>query len=137
MTDRLSGDELPFTFDHDLAADRDDVVFCHLGHRLVTQSLRLLRAEVWASGGNGGLAVSPPASVPPLAEVLEAGDVGVAVPRAPRRSPAPTATASTRSSIVAGGRLRRGRFAPHRHVCAISTRCSDRPATGRRRRRPR
>jgi superfamily II DNA or RNA helicase len=27
--------------------DRDEVVLCHLGHRLVQMSLRLLRAEVW------------------------------------------------------------------------------------------
>jgi superfamily II DNA or RNA helicase len=27
--------------------DRDEVILCHLGHRLVQMSLRLLRAEVW------------------------------------------------------------------------------------------
>jgi len=40
----------PIVFDHDLARGRDDVVLAHLNHRLVTMSLRLLRAEVWTSG---------------------------------------------------------------------------------------
>ena len=34
---------------YDLAQGRDDVVLAHLNHRLVTMSLRLLRAEVWSS----------------------------------------------------------------------------------------
>jgi ERCC4-related helicase len=38
----------PITFDHDVAAGRDDVVLVHLNHPLVQMSLRLLRAEVWA-----------------------------------------------------------------------------------------
>lgn len=49
--DRLTGDQLPVTFDHAVAAGADDVVLAHLGHRLVAQSLRLLRAEIWSSGG--------------------------------------------------------------------------------------
>jgi hypothetical protein len=40
----------PITFDHAVAAGHDDVVLVHLGHRLVQQCLRLLRAEVWATG---------------------------------------------------------------------------------------
>ena len=40
----------PIVFDDELARGRDDVVLAHLNHRLVTMSLRLLRAEVWASG---------------------------------------------------------------------------------------
>src|SRR5262249_39708982 len=39
----------PIVFDHTLAHGRDDVVLAHLNHRLVAMSLRLLRAEVWAS----------------------------------------------------------------------------------------
>lgn len=38
----------PITFDHSVAADRDDVVLVHLNHRLVRMALQLLRAEVWA-----------------------------------------------------------------------------------------
>jgi len=40
----------PITFDHALARERTDVVLAHLGHRLVRQSLALLRAEVWGMG---------------------------------------------------------------------------------------
>lgn len=40
----------PLTFDHDIAADRDDVVLAHLNHRLVAQAMRTLRAEIWSSG---------------------------------------------------------------------------------------
>lgn len=40
----------PITFDHALAAGRDDVVLCHLNHRLVQMCLRLLREEVWFQG---------------------------------------------------------------------------------------
>ena len=52
----LEGLEHPFTqkrrlvtFDHDVAKGRDDVVLIHLNHRIVQMSLRLLRAEIWAS----------------------------------------------------------------------------------------
>ncbi len=38
----------PVVFDHEAAKGRDDVVLAHLNHRLVTMSLRLLRAEVWS-----------------------------------------------------------------------------------------
>ena len=44
----------PITFDHSIAAGRDDVVLAHLGHRLVQMCLRLLRAELWASEGKTG-----------------------------------------------------------------------------------
>ena len=40
----------PLVFDHLLAAGRDDVVLCHLNHRLVQMCLRLLRAEIWSQG---------------------------------------------------------------------------------------
>ena len=39
----------PVTFDHDVAKGRDDVVLIHMNHRIVQMSLRLLRAEIWAS----------------------------------------------------------------------------------------
>ena len=44
----------PITFDHNVAAGRDDVVLAHLGHRLVQMCLRLLRAEIWASQDKAG-----------------------------------------------------------------------------------
>lgn len=40
----------PIVFNHDAARGRDDVVLAHLNSRLVAMSLRLLRAEIWASG---------------------------------------------------------------------------------------
>ena len=40
----------PIVFDHSIAAGRDDVVLCHLNHRLVQMCLRLLRAEIWSQG---------------------------------------------------------------------------------------
>jgi hypothetical protein len=51
LADPLSGNERPITFDHEVA-DRDrDVVLAHLQHRLVAQATRLLRAEIWKTGG--------------------------------------------------------------------------------------
>ena len=50
LVDPLTGDQLPVTFDNGVAAGADDVVLAHLGHRLVAQALRLLRAEIWSSG---------------------------------------------------------------------------------------
>jgi ERCC4-related helicase len=41
----------PITFDHTVADGSDEVVLVHLNHRLVQMSLRLLRAEVWATKG--------------------------------------------------------------------------------------
>lgn len=38
----------PITFDQSIIKGRDDVVLCHLNHKLVQMCLRLLRAELWA-----------------------------------------------------------------------------------------
>src|SRR6266566_10151491 len=38
----------PIVFDHEQAKGRDDVVLAHLNSRLVSMSLRLLRAEIWS-----------------------------------------------------------------------------------------
>jgi hypothetical protein len=43
----VTGEIRPITFDHQIASGHDDVVLVHLQHRLVQQSLRLLRAEIW------------------------------------------------------------------------------------------
>jgi Superfamily II DNA/RNA helicases, SNF2 family len=56
----------PIVFDHDLAQGRDDVILAHLNHRLVTMSLRLLRAEVWASGEQSKLHRVTARTVPSL-----------------------------------------------------------------------
>ncbi|MCK6537723.1 MAG: DEAD/DEAH box helicase [Polyangiaceae bacterium] len=50
-----TGDIRPVVFDHDLGAERDDVVVAHMGHRLVQMCVRLLRAEVWAPEGSRNL----------------------------------------------------------------------------------
>lgn len=50
-----TGDVRPITFEHEVAAGRDDVVLVHLGHRLARMALRLLRAEVWALEERRGL----------------------------------------------------------------------------------
>lgn len=42
----------PIAFDHALTTGRDDVVLCHLNHRLVQMCLRLLRAEIWSQAAN-------------------------------------------------------------------------------------
>lgn len=110
MVDRLSGDELPFTFDGAQADGRDDIVHCHLGHRLVTQSLRLLRAEVWASGARQNLARVAAMAVPPMAGVLEPGDTGV-VCHARLVITGADGHRLHEELVVAGGRLRGGRFA--------------------------
>ncbi len=110
MIDRLSGEELPFTFDTNLAGTRDDIVFCHLGHRLVAQSLRLLRAEVWATGQHQNLARVTARTVAPVADVLEVGDVGV-VCHARLVITGVDGHRLHEELVVAGGRLRGGRFA--------------------------
>jgi superfamily II DNA or RNA helicase len=50
-----TGEPRPITFDHTVAARRDDIVLVHLNHRLVQMCLRLLRAEVWAPEEQRGL----------------------------------------------------------------------------------
>ena len=51
LWDPIAQRNKPITFDP-AAAGRDDVVLAHLGSRLVAQSLRLLRAQVWSSGAD-------------------------------------------------------------------------------------
>ena len=47
-----TGEIRPIVFDHSLVKSRDDVVFVHLNHRLVQMCLRLLRAEIWSQGSH-------------------------------------------------------------------------------------
>ena len=46
----------PITFDHAVAAEHDDVVLAHLGHRLVQLATQILRSEIWAEVGQSKLA---------------------------------------------------------------------------------
>lgn len=52
--DPLTGGTRPITFDNH-AAGRDDVALAHLGSRLVAQSLRLLRAQIWSTHSDASL----------------------------------------------------------------------------------
>jgi len=54
VADPLTARPRPITFDETVAEGHDDVVYVHLGHRLVQQCLLSMRAEIWATGGPGG-----------------------------------------------------------------------------------
>lgn len=60
-----TGERRPITFDHDLAAGRDDMVLAHLEHRLVRSCLHLLRSEIWAAGDRAKLRRITARLVPP------------------------------------------------------------------------
>jgi superfamily II DNA or RNA helicase len=103
VIDPLTGEHLPVTFDHAVASGSDDVVLAHLGHRLVAQSLRLLRAEIWSSGSDVRLgrvcartaAVDEPVVIAHARLVITGGD----------------GHRLHEEVIQAGGRISRGRFA--------------------------
>lgn len=110
MADRLSGKELPLTFDGELAAGRDDVVFCHLGHPLVAQALALLRSEVWASTAARSLSRVAVRAIPVGSRGLEPDDIAVLC----HARLVITGAGGHRlheELVVVGGRLRKGRFA--------------------------
>jgi superfamily II DNA/RNA helicase len=96
----------PITFDHTVAAGRDDVVLVHLNHKLVQMAVRLLRAEVWDRGSRKRLhrvsvqmvadaALDSPAIVAFGRLVVLGGD----------------GQRLTEEVIEIGGRIRDGRFA--------------------------
>jgi hypothetical protein len=77
LHDDIRDVQLPVTFDPAVAGAGGDVVLAHLGHRLVAQSLRLLRAEIWSSGAEQRLArvtarVVPDDAQPELAVIAHA-----------------------------------------------------------------
>jgi SNF2 family DNA or RNA helicase len=96
----------PIVFDHDLARGRDDVVLAHLNHRLVTMSLRLLRAEVWTSGDQRKLYRVTARTVP--SHIL---DTPVVVAHARLLMLGGDNQRLHEEVIAAGGYLREGRFA--------------------------
>jgi len=55
LVDPVLGCRRPVTFDASAAEGRMDVVHLHLGHPLVTASMRLLRAQVWSNTMGGDL----------------------------------------------------------------------------------
>jgi superfamily II DNA or RNA helicase len=56
LYDEIRERRLPVTFDASVCERRDDVVHAHLGHPLVAQALRLLRAEMWSQQSDARLA---------------------------------------------------------------------------------
>lgn len=56
LYDEIRERDRPITFDPKVAENRDDIVYAHLGHRLVAQSMRLLRSEIWQAGESMRLA---------------------------------------------------------------------------------
>jgi hypothetical protein len=64
LYDPIANVERPITFDHSVAAKDRDVVLAHLGHRLVAQATRLLRAEIWKTGGDKALSRFSARTVP-------------------------------------------------------------------------
>jgi len=106
LFDPITSRERPITFDHAVAEADRDVVLAHLGHRLVAQSTRLLRAEIWKTGAEAGLSrvsaslardgVLDDTAVVAHARLVVTGADG-------RRL--------HEEVIAAGGRVRNGRFA--------------------------
>jgi superfamily II DNA or RNA helicase len=98
--------ERPVTFDDQVAAEHDDVVLVHLGHRLVQQCLRLLRAEIWAVGPRSRLARVTARVVPE-----HAADVPAVIAHGRLVITGSDGHRLHEEVLAAGGLLREGRFA--------------------------
>src|SRR4029450_5674036 len=98
--------ERPVTFDDQVAAEHDDVVLVHLGHRLVQQCLRLLRAEIWAVGPQSRLARVTARVVPE-----HAADVPAGIAHGRLVITGSDGHRLHEEVLAAGGLLREGRFA--------------------------
>ncbi len=96
----------PIVFDHTLVNGRDDVVLAHLNHRLVTMSLRLLRAEIWSSSDQRKLYRVTARTVPSYAQ-----DSPAVIAHARLLILGSDNQRLHEELIVAGGYLREGRFA--------------------------
>ena len=96
----------PVVFDGDLARGRDDVVLAHLNHRLVNLSLQTLRSQLWASPMNCRLHRASvrlvPSSLTSVPVVVLLGRMIVS---------GGTNQRILEEMIMAGGRMREGRFA--------------------------
>jgi len=125
LVDPLSGDRLPVTFDNQVAAEAEDVVLAHLGHRLVAQSMRLLRSEIWSSASKGGLG-RVTARVADVGELVVVAHARLVVTGADGRR-------LHEEVIWAGGRVAAGRFARYNlgQLRAALEAASDDPAPPR------
>lgn len=102
----VTQDERPVTFDHAVAADHDDVVLAHLGHRLVQQATWLLRAEIWSTEADPRMSR--------VASRVVSDDVADELIALVHARLVITGAAGHRlheEVIAAGGRVRNGRFA--------------------------
>jgi len=106
LRDPVTDVERPITFDHTVADKDRDVVLAHLGHRLVAQASRLLRAEIWKTAGEQVLSRVSARVVPDRAldEVALVAHARLVVT-------GPDGHRLHEEIITAGGRLRNGRFA--------------------------
>jgi superfamily II DNA or RNA helicase len=101
----VTGRPRPITFDHDVAAERDDVVLAHLGHPLVALATRLLRAEIWRSDAD--TKISRTTARRTTAKSLEEPAV---IAHARLVVTSAEGHRLHEELITAGGRVRRGRF---------------------------
>ncbi len=101
----VTGRPRPITFDHDAAAERDDVVLAHLGHPLVALATRLLRAEIWRSDAD--TKISRATARRTTARILEEPAV---IAHARLVVTSAEGHRLHEELITAGGRVRRGRF---------------------------
>lgn len=101
----VTGHPRPITFDHDVAAEHDDVVLAHLGHPLVALATRLLRAEIWRSDADTNLSrvTSRRTSSASLDDPAVVAHARLVVTSAEGHR-------LHEELITAGGRVRRGRF---------------------------
>lgn len=99
-------EELPITFDHDLAAGHDDVALSHLGHPLVQKALSSMRAEIWVEDNPRMSRVST-AVVPD--KLLEGND-GVILAHGRLVITGATGSRLHEDLIVGGGQVRNGNW---------------------------
>lgn len=106
FTHPVTGDELPITFDHDLAASHDDVVLVHLGHPLVDKALTRLRGEIWTESNSRlsrvSTAVAPDAMLP--------DDDGAIIAHGRLVITGATGSRLHEAIISAGGQVRNGKW---------------------------
>ena len=102
----LTKQELPVTFDHDVAAGHDDVALVHLGHPLVQKALTSLRSEIWVDD-NPRLARVSTAVVP---DALLPGDDGAIIAHGRLVITGATGARLHEALITAGGQVRNGNW---------------------------
>jgi hypothetical protein len=102
----VTGKVRPLTFDHEVAAEHDDVVLAHLGHPLVTYASRLLRAEIWRTDAETQLAraTARGSTAPGLDTVAVIAYARLVITSA-------SGHRLHEELIASGGRVRTGRFA--------------------------